>query len=124
VIHEDIPSFLQHPTASHEPYRYTALRVITFCFTDLNSKKEELSIHEHILVGALKRNFITTGSSRQLLSVQSRQIKLAVTLRRAKEKKTGACTFLPLCLRHCSLQLLLSLLTGDPADEVQNLHYT
>jgi len=49
----------------------------------LSSKKQEVRIHEHVVAGTLAQ----TASSRQLLAVQSGQIKLAVTLRRGGEEE-------------------------------------
>jgi hypothetical protein len=60
---------------------YKALRLLlsVSCISVL--KKQEVRIHKHFVVGTLAQ----TASSRQLLAVQSGQIKLAVTLRRAKK---------------------------------------
>jgi hypothetical protein len=103
--------------------------LITFCFICLSSKKNEVSIPEHDLASTLAQ----TASSGQLLAVQSGQIKLPFTLWRAKEveDQTNVSTFLSLCLRYCSLQLLPRLFTASPADEANkqrprthNLHCT
>jgi hypothetical protein len=110
---------LLHYVPLQRSYNIKSPSLITFCLVCLSSKMQQLRTHEHVSAGTLTQ----TATSSPLLAVQSGQIKLAVTLRRAKEQ-TKASTFLSLCLRYYIIQLLRCLFMAPPADETNSAQST